>query len=95
MASLQLAGIAAGVLWTGEDQPEDPQLKHYGFFHEMDHPYLGKQNYYHPPGFKLSEATAELGRPPVLGEDNEYVCTQILELSDEEFVELMQDGVFD
>ena len=92
---MQAAGVASGVLSTGKDQAEDPQLKHYDFFREMDHPYLGKRDFYHPPPFKLSQATAELGPPPVLGEDNEYVCTQILGMSDEEFVLLIQDEVFD
>jgi benzylsuccinate CoA-transferase BbsF subunit len=95
MAMMQAAGVAAGVLSTGKDQAEDPQLRHYDFFHELDHPYLGKLNYYHPPGFKLSRATAELDRPPILGEHNEYVCTQLLGMSDEEFIELIQDEVFD
>jgi benzylsuccinate CoA-transferase BbsF subunit len=95
MAMLQAAGVAAGVVSTAQDQAEDPQLKQYDFFHELDHPYLGTRNFYHRPGFKLSDAPAELGRPPILGEDNEYVCTQILGMSDEEFVELIQEQVFD
>ena len=95
MTMLQGAGVAAGVVSTAEDQADDPQLKQYDFFHELDHPYLGKQNFYHPPGFQLSDMPAELGRPPILGEDNEYVCTQILGMSDEEFVELIQEQVFD
>lgn len=92
---LQAADIPAGVVSTAKDQAEDPQLKAYDFFHELDHPYLGKRNYYHPPGFKLSDTSAELARPPILGEDNEYVCTKILGMSDEEFVELIVDQVFD
>jgi benzylsuccinate CoA-transferase BbsF subunit len=95
MSMMQAAGVASGVLSTGKDQAEDPQLKHYDFFHEMDHPYLGKRDFYHPPPFKLSRATAELAPPPVLGEDNEYVCTQILGMSDEDFVLLIQDEVFE
>lgn len=91
---LQAVGVPAGVVSNAKDQREDPQLKHYRFFRELDHPSMGKLGFYHPPGFKLSGVAPEVSAPPVLGQDNEYVCTQILGLSDEEFVELIQDGVF-
>ena len=32
---------------------------------------------------------------PCLGEHNHHVCTQILGMSDEEFVELVAEGVFE
>jgi hypothetical protein len=35
----------------------------------------------------------ELGRPPVLGESNEYVYTKLLGIPDEEFVRLMEEEV--
>lgn len=95
MAMLQAAGVSAGVVATAQDSEEDPQLKHYDFFHELDHPFMGKQKFYHPPGFKLSESPAELGRPPLIGEYNDYICTKILGMSDEEFTQLVQEGVFD
>jgi benzylsuccinate CoA-transferase BbsF subunit len=95
MAMLQDAGVAAGVVATAQDSEEDPQLKEYDFFHEIDHPYLGKRNFYHRPGFTLSDAVAERSRPTYLGEYTEYVCTNILGISDVEFVKLMQEGVFD
>jgi len=31
---------------------------------------------------------------PCLGEHNAYLCTEVLGMSDEEFVELLQAGVF-
>jgi benzylsuccinate CoA-transferase BbsF subunit len=31
---------------------------------------------------------------PGLGEHNAYVCTEILGMSDEEFVELLEEGIF-
>jgi crotonobetainyl-CoA:carnitine CoA-transferase CaiB-like acyl-CoA transferase len=43
----------------------------------------------------LSEAAYELSPPPLLGESTEYVCTQLLGMPDEEFVQLMQEGAFD
>jgi len=95
MAMMQAAGVPAGVLSNAEDLFEDPQLKYYGHFHELDHPAMGKRSYYQGPGFRLSEAEYEVDRPPLLGEHNEHVYTKILGLSDEEFVQLMQEGVFD
>ncbi|MFC1942912.1 CoA transferase, partial [Chloroflexota bacterium] len=74
---------------------EDPQLKAYNFFRELDHPFIGKRNFYHPPGFTLSDATAELGRPPIIGEHNDYICTEILGISDDEFAQLIQEGVLE
>jgi len=95
MAMLQSAGVAAGVVATAQDSEEDPQLKEYDFFRELEHPYLGKLNFYHPPGFTLSKATAELHRPTLLGEYTEYICSNILGIPDEEFARMVNDGVFD
>lgn len=95
MAVMQSAGVAAGVVATAQDSEEDPQLREYDFFRELEHPYLGTHNFYHPPGFTLSRATAELHRPTLLGEYTEYVCTEILGIQDEEFARMKNAGVFD
>ena len=80
-------------LEAGSAETEDPQLIHNHFFHELDHPEMGKCSFYHGPLFELSKTSYELGRPPLLGESNEYVYTKILGLSDEEWVELITEGV--
>jgi benzylsuccinate CoA-transferase BbsF subunit len=73
----------------------DPQLGHRHHFWYLNHPEMGPCAYDGPP-FKLSETPAELRMPaPCLGEHTEYVCTKILGMSDEEFVELLADGVFE
>jgi benzylsuccinate CoA-transferase BbsF subunit len=95
MAMLQDGGVAAGVVSTAQDSEADPQLKAYDFFRELEHPYLGKLNFYHPPGFTLSAATAELHRPVLLGEHTEHICTSFLGISKEEFGQMARDGVFD
>ena len=95
MAMMQAAGVPAGVASNAEDLFQDPQLKHYHHFHDLDHPAIGKCAYYQGPGFRLSEADYEVARPPLLGEHNEYVYTKILGIPDDEFVQLMEDGVFD
>ncbi len=95
MERLQAAGVAAGQVSDGKDLSEDPQLNAREFYREMDHPYIGKHRHYHPPAYKLSEAEPVMGTPVLLGEHTEYVATQILGMSDEEFVQLMVEGVFE
>lgn len=95
MNRLQRAGVAAGVVQSGKDLLEDPQLKHRHHFWMLDHPEMGTCAYDGPP-FKLSETPSELHMPaPCLGEHTEYVCTNILGMSDEEFVEFLAEGVFE
>jgi benzylsuccinate CoA-transferase BbsF subunit len=92
---MQAAGVAAGVVENGKDLIEDPQLGHRHHFWYLNHPEMGPCAYDGPP-FKLSETPAELRLPaPCLGEHTEYVCTKILGMPDEEFVELLADGVFE
>jgi crotonobetainyl-CoA:carnitine CoA-transferase CaiB-like acyl-CoA transferase len=94
-AMMQRAGVSAGVVENVEDLFQNPQLKYYQHFHELDHPVLGRCAYYQGPGFRLSAANYEVARPPLLGEHNEYVYTKILGIPDDEFVRLLQEGVFD
>ena len=92
---LQASGVSAGVVQSGKDLIEDLQLKHRHHFWYLNHPEMGICAYDGPP-FKLLETPAELRMPaPCLGEHTEYVCTQILGMSDEEFVELLAEGVFE
>jgi crotonobetainyl-CoA:carnitine CoA-transferase CaiB-like acyl-CoA transferase len=93
-AMLQAAGVGAGMAANTEDMNNDPQLKNYHCFHELDHPDMGKLSFYHPPGFTMSQAEYQMHRPPLLGEHNEYVYTDLLGIPDEEFVKLMEEGVF-
>ena len=94
MNMMQAAGVAAGMVKNNKDIHEDPQLKHRGHFWVLDHPEMGKCTYDGPP-FRLSKTPAHLHSPgPCLGQDNYHVYTEILGMSDEEFVELMDDGAF-
>ncbi len=95
MTMLQEAGVGAGVVSSAKDLDEDPQLNHYNFYREFDHPYMGKLRYYHPAGIKLSAAEAEVRRPVLIGEHTDYVCTEILGMPQDEIDRLRQKGVFD
>ncbi|MFC1924962.1 CaiB/BaiF CoA transferase family protein [Chloroflexota bacterium] len=91
---MQKAGVAAGVVQNCEDLHSDPQLKHRNHFQQLEHPVIGK-HFYFTSGFRLSKTPGELKNPgPCLGEHNEYVYTKILRMSDEEFVDLLNEEVF-
>jgi benzylsuccinate CoA-transferase BbsF subunit len=95
MTMLQGAGVGAGVAANAQDLDEDPQLNHYNFYRELDHPYMGKLRYYHPAAIKLSRAETEVRRPILLGEHTDYICTEILGMPQDEIDRLRQKGVFD
>ena len=95
MQQLQDAGVPAGVVQTAEDLYNDPQLKHRQYLHQLEHPEIGWHSYDGAP-FKLSKIPSEFRMPaPLLGQHTEYVCTKLLDMSDEEFVKLMAEGVFE
>ncbi len=95
MTLMQGAGVAAGVLETGEDLMEhDPQLRHRGYFQEIDHPEMGKY-FAQGPGFQLSKSPSELRPAPSLGEHNEYALRELLGMSDEEIAELVIEEVLE
>jgi len=94
MARLQKVGINAGVVQDCGDLYRDPQLSHRKHFIPVEHPEVGEYDYF-CPGFRLEKVPLRAGRAPSLGEHNEYVCTQILGLSDEEFVNYLASGALE
>ncbi|MFC1991017.1 CoA transferase, partial [Chloroflexota bacterium] len=94
MNLLQSRGVPAGAVLTGEGIFCDPQLQHRESVWYMDHPDIGRLGYSTAP-FKLSSTPAEPSLPPPrLGEHTEYVCTEILKMTKEEFIQLSSEGVF-
>lgn len=95
MTLMQRAGVPAGVVATSEDLHHDPQLKHRGHFQVLEHKEMGPTVYDSPP-YRLSKTPAQLYRAaPCMGEHNEYVCKEILGMSDEEIADLMAEGIFE
>jgi len=95
MTLMQKAGVAAGVAQTIKELYDDPQLKHRGHYWVFDHKVLGKFFCFSQLA-KLSKAKPEPRMSaPCLGEHTEYVCREILKLSDEEFVELLSEGALE
>jgi len=95
MTTLQQAGIAAGSVSDGRALVEDPQLNARGFYAQLVHPEIGAHRYLRPP-FKFSQSAASPTSPaPCLGQHNEYVFRHIIGLSDDEFVQLLNEGVLE
>ena len=95
MTLLQEQGVPCGRVLKEEDLYQDPQLKHRGFFWPVDHPVIGRHQL-ESQAFTLSETPPRMNMPSAcLGEHNEQVCREILGLSDEQFVELLVEGVFE
>ena len=95
MARLQSVGVPAGVVQDCRDLSLDPQLKTRQYFWEVDHPIMGK-NKFESEAFELPDSPRRMRMPaPLIGQHNEYVCTKILGMSDEEFVKLLNQGVFE
>lgn len=93
MQLLQDVGVAAGIVATGEDLFNDPQLKYRGHYVFLDHTVIGKHAY-HAPAFRFSKTPYRLWKAaPCLGEDNLYVYQEILGLSEDEISDLMTEGV--
>jgi len=92
---LQAVGIRAGVVKNAADVQDDPQLAYRHYFWQLEHPEIGLHSY-EGPGFILSKTPAEIKSPSsLLGEHTEYVCREILGMSDEEFIDLLGQGVFE
>ena len=95
MRQMQAAHVPCGVVNNSEDIFQDPQLRGQEVFWRLDHPEIGPFSHLGRP-FLLSRTPATPENPaPCLGEHTEYVSTQILGFSDKEFLELLNEGVFE
>jgi benzylsuccinate CoA-transferase BbsF subunit len=93
VSRMQEAGVPSGVVQDAKDLLQDPQLER--SFWLLDHNEIGP--FYHlGQAFTFSRLDGEESKPaPCIGQDTEYVCTNILGMTDEEFVELLISGVFE
>jgi crotonobetainyl-CoA:carnitine CoA-transferase CaiB-like acyl-CoA transferase len=95
MHRMQVAGIAAGVVAGATDRNVDPQLQYRSHFVTLDHVEIGL-HHYETPSWRLSATPGEVRlASPCLGEHNEYVCKKILGMPDDEFVQLLNEGVLE
>ena len=92
---LQKAGIPGGVVQTGEDLTNDPQLKERGFVVAVNNPRLGRVVL---PNFPLHFANAKLTRRwefPVLGRDTEAVLRDVVGYDEATIAAHKRDGVLE
>ncbi len=90
--ALQAAGVAATPVLDGPELVQDPQLRHRGFFVDIDHPEVGVTA---SAGIPLwfNETQLHYGSAPLLGEHNREVFTDLVGLEPEEFERLVRDSV--
>lgn len=95
MSMMQASGVASGIVQTVKDMAYDPQLNHRGHFQIMEHAEMGT-HICEGIGFHLSKYQLEWTRPaPCLGEHNEFVYTKLLGMSEDDFIDLLNDGLFE
>ncbi len=95
MALLQDAGVPAGVVQHARDLFQDPQLQHRGGFVVRDHAEIGPHRVY-TTSFRLSATPGEpRSAAPLLGNDTEYICRELLGISEEELADWVSDEALD
>jgi len=95
MLLMQSAGVPAGVVQNNKDLVEDPQLLSRNHVWWMESEEMGRFPYVGPAP-SLSKTPGEPRMPaPNLGEHTQMVCQEFLGMSDEEFVTLFSEGVFE
>jgi len=93
MFLMQEYGVPAGVLNTGKDLQSDLQLAHDEYYARLEHPVMGVVGYPRH-SIEFSKAVQGVRRSPCLGEHTEFVCKEIIGLSDQEYEEYRERGVF-
>ena len=96
MMLLQQAGVAAGVVNTGEDMlVRCPQMRARGHYVYLDHAEAG-HTAYDGVTIKMSATPGVMRTPaPLLGEHTDFVCKDILGLTEDEVNELIIEGAFE
>lgn len=95
MSTMQAGGVPAGIVAVAEDQLDhDPQLKYRRVFPELAHTEVGTYRAPVPP-FTLSKSEVQIWAAPLIGEHNEYVCKEILKMSDEEIADAIITGALE
>ena len=95
MRMMQAVGVPAGMVAHSRTLMEDdPQLRHRGYWQRLDHPELGESTFTSPP-FRLDGERVPLARPPLIGEHNEDVLSNILGYNSERIAALRASGALE
>ncbi|MPZ24925.1 MAG: hypothetical protein GEV12_00350 [Micromonosporaceae bacterium] len=92
MEVLQAAGVAAGAVTDAGDRFHHPHYRSRGTYLETEHPVIGWEMVYREPWLWWGE-TGQVGRAPLMGEDNEYVVRELLGRSAADYAHLVETGV--
>ncbi|MFH1485870.1 MAG: CoA transferase, partial [Chloroflexota bacterium] len=93
MEALQKGGVAVSPVLNLDDRYADPHLKARESYVELEHPVAGREPLYNV-SWKLSDTPGKIGRnAPLLGEHNNYIFGELLGISQEELVELVEEKV--
>ncbi len=91
--TLQSVGVPAHRASNVRDAHDDPQLAHRHHWWQSDHPVIGAMSY-ESPAWRLSATPPPMPRrSPLLGEDSEYVYRELCGYSEDQFQQLIIDGV--
>ncbi len=93
MERLQAADVPAGLVQSASEVLADEHMADRGYFAYLDHAEAGRRAY-DGPGFRLSKTPHDLRGPaPLLGEHTFEICTDLLELSEDEIADLVAEQV--
>lgn len=94
LKDLGVSGVPAGPVNNARDILSDPHLRDRGFWQSVQHKVIGELPMSHLP-FRLNDGQRPtMTPPPLLGEHTREVATTLLELSDDEYTKLVDDGLF-
>jgi crotonobetainyl-CoA:carnitine CoA-transferase CaiB-like acyl-CoA transferase len=93
VAQLQAAGVPAGIVQNAEDLANDPHLLERDWFVKLPHPTLGENVSDRSPIRLSQSSTSNWKSSPLLGEDNRYVYTELIGLTDQQFSSYVEKGI--
>jgi crotonobetainyl-CoA:carnitine CoA-transferase CaiB-like acyl-CoA transferase len=93
VALLQAAGVPAGIVQNAEDLANDPHLLERNWFVKLQHPTLGEKVSDGSPIRLSQSSTSNWKSSPLLGEDNRYVYTELIGLTDQQFSSYVEKGI--
>jgi crotonobetainyl-CoA:carnitine CoA-transferase CaiB-like acyl-CoA transferase len=93
VALLQAAGVPAGIVQNAEDLANDPHLLERNWFVKLQHPTLGEKVSDGSPIRLTKKSTSNWKSSPLLGEDNRYVYTELIGLTDQQFSSYVEKGI--
>ena len=91
--TLQSVGVPAHRVAAMRDVQDDPQLAHREHWRRSEHPVIGDVSYETPAWRFSNTPPPPPAHSPLLGQDNEYIYRELLGYSEEEFTELLIEGV--